>query len=67
MTWLMIMMLGAGASATVKYIEFPTQATCEAAVKRIDDRSSGGFRPVCVEGGKPVPETPGASPAPEKR
>ena len=64
MTWLLIIMIGS--SGQVKYIEFPTQATCEAAVKKIDERSGIGLRTVCIEGGKPVPETRGVSPAPEK-
>jgi hypothetical protein len=66
MTWLLILMIGGG-TGNVKYVEFPTKQTCEAAVAAINDKSGIGWRVVCVEGGKPIPETRGVAPAPEKQ
>jgi hypothetical protein len=59
MTWLLILMIGP--TGAVKYIEFPTKLACEAAVVIINDKSGPGWRPLCIEGGKPIPETRGVS------
>lgn len=64
MTWLLVLMISTG---SVKYIEFPTKQACEAAAAIINDKSQPGWRPACIEGGKPVPETRGLSVTPEQK
>ena len=58
-------MIGGGAG-NVKYIEFPTKQACETAMNAVNDKSGVGWRTVCIEGGKPIPETRGVSATPEK-
>jgi len=66
MTWLMIIMIG-GTAGNVKYVEFPTKLACDTAVASVNDKSGPGWRTVCVEGGKPIPETRGVSVTPEQK
>jgi len=55
MTWILIIVLGA---SSVRYVEFPTKELCATAQQVVNDRTVVQVRAVCVEGGRPIAESP---------